>query len=209
MKEQKENTSVPSGSEKLLTQIANHHLFYGSFNPDLGLYNGKMGMVVFFFHYARYTGNPLYEDFAEEFLNEILDSLHIETPVNFKRGLSGIGGGIIYLIKQGFIETDIAETFRDFDDKIKEYDVRNMKDRSLETGVGGIATYVHSRLSVSQTEKETPFGEDYRRDLCKVYPAVHSEPEIWAEIVKDEPEADALSWKTGLRILLKEKEYDS
>ena len=52
----------------LLEKIANHYLFYGSFHSDLGLYNGKMGMVIFFFHYARYTGNSLYEDFAEEFL---------------------------------------------------------------------------------------------------------------------------------------------
>ena len=60
----------------LLEKIANHYLFYGSFHSDLGLYNGKMGMVIFFFHYARYTGNSLYEDFAEEFLNEILESAH-------------------------------------------------------------------------------------------------------------------------------------
>ena len=44
----------------LLEKIANHYLFYGSFYSDLGLYNGKMGMVIFFFHYARYTGNSLY-----------------------------------------------------------------------------------------------------------------------------------------------------
>ena len=43
----------------LLEKIANHYLFYGSFHSDLGLYNGKMGMVIFFFHYARYTGNSL------------------------------------------------------------------------------------------------------------------------------------------------------
>ena len=72
----------------LLEKIANHYLFYGSFHSDLGLYNGKMGMVIFFFHYARYTGNSLYEDFAEEFLNEILENLHTETPISFKRGPS-------------------------------------------------------------------------------------------------------------------------
>ena len=33
----------------LLEKIANHYLFYGSFHSDLGLYNGKMGMVIFFF----------------------------------------------------------------------------------------------------------------------------------------------------------------
>ena len=32
----------------LLEKIANHYLFYGSFHSDLGLYNGKMGMVIFF-----------------------------------------------------------------------------------------------------------------------------------------------------------------
>ena len=31
----------------LLEKIANHYLFYGSFHSDLGLYNGKMGMVIF------------------------------------------------------------------------------------------------------------------------------------------------------------------
>ena len=102
----------------LLEKIANHYLFYGSFHSDLGLYNGKMGMVIFFFHYARYTGNSLYEDFAEEFLNEILESLHTETPISFKRGLAGIGWGMLYLIKQGFMETDIQETFKDMDEKV-------------------------------------------------------------------------------------------
>lgn len=97
-----------------------------------------MGMVIFFFHYARYTGNSLYEDFAEEFLNEILENLHTETPISFKRGLAGIGWGMLYLIKQGFMETDIQETFKDMDDKVMEYNLLYMKDRSLETGAKGI-----------------------------------------------------------------------
>ena len=94
--------------------------------------------VIFFFHYARYTGNSLYEDFAEEFLNEILENLHTETPISFKRGLAGIGWGMLYLIKQGFMETDIQETFKDMDEKVMEYNLLYMKDRSLETGAKGI-----------------------------------------------------------------------
>lgn len=192
-----------SADEFLLKQIFNHCLFYGSFTPDLGLYNGKMGMVVFFFHYARYTGNTLYEDFAEEFLNEILDSLHIETPINFKRGLSGIGWGILYLIKQRFIETDIQETFKEIDDKIMEYNLLNMKDQSLETGATGIATYVYSRLSVS-TKGELPFTEEYIQSLYKVYPTIPSEHEILKSIIDQETEIDTLSWKVGLKILVED-----
>ena len=60
-----------SHDDVLLEKIANHYLFYGSFYSDLGLYNGKMGMIIFFFHYARYTGNSLYEDFAGELLDDI------------------------------------------------------------------------------------------------------------------------------------------
>lgn len=185
----------------LLNRIANHCLFYGSFNSDLGLYNGKMGMVIFFFHYARYTGNTLYENFAEEFLNEILDSLHNGTLISFKRGLSGIGWGILYLIKQGFMETDIQETFKDIDDKIMEYNLLNMKDQSLETGAKGVATYAHNRLSVS-LQGELPFMEDYRLILHKTYPDIYSEQEILKEIVQHGVEINPLSWKVGLRILL-------
>lgn len=184
--------------DALLKKIANHCLFYGSFHVDSGLYNGKMGMVIFFFHYARHIGNALYEDFAEEFLNEILDSLHTETPISFKRGLAGIGWGMLYLIRQGFMETDIQETFKDIDDKIMEYNLLNMKDQSLETGAAGIAAYIHSRTSISSQE-ETPFPKDFLQSLCKVYPVSPSDQEILREITKNE--TDTLSWKVGLRLL--------
>ena len=42
------------------------------------------------------------------------------------------------LIKQGFMETDIQETFKDMDEKVMEYNLLYMKDRSLETGAKGI-----------------------------------------------------------------------
>ena len=71
-------------------------------------------------------------------LNEILENLHTETPISFKRGLAGIGWGMLYLIKQGFMETDIQETFKDMDEKVMEYNLLYMKDRSLETGAKGI-----------------------------------------------------------------------
>ena len=187
----------------LLEKIANHYLFYGSFYSDLGLYNGKMGMIIFFFHYARYTGNSLYEDFAEEFLNEILESLHTETPISFKRGLAGIGWGMLYLIKQGFMETDIQETFKDMDDKVMEYNLLYMKDRSLETGAKGIAASVHSRLSVS-LQGELPFEESYRQTLYETYPDVCPEQEIWEGIIGHDIKAESLSLKAGLGILLKD-----
>lgn len=37
-----------------------------------------------------------------------------------------------------FMETDIQETFKDMDEKVMEYNLLYMKDRSLETGAKGI-----------------------------------------------------------------------
>ena len=41
--------------EILLKRIANHQMLHGSFCSDLGIQNGKMGIVLFFYHYARYV----------------------------------------------------------------------------------------------------------------------------------------------------------
>ena len=62
--------------EALLKRIADHQMLHGSFRRDLGVLNGKMGIVLFFFHYARYTGRVLYEDFAGEMLEEVIQELH-------------------------------------------------------------------------------------------------------------------------------------
>ena len=48
--------------EILLKRIANHQMLHGSFCSDLGIQNGKMGIVLFFYHYARYVKNTLYEN---------------------------------------------------------------------------------------------------------------------------------------------------
>ena len=44
-----------------LQQIAQYYMLHGRFLPSLGLFDGKMGLVLFFFHYSRYIQNPLYE----------------------------------------------------------------------------------------------------------------------------------------------------
>ena len=61
---------------ELLKRIANHLIINSSFLDNLGLFHGKMGIVIFFYHYSRYTHNPLYEEFAGELLDEIFEEIH-------------------------------------------------------------------------------------------------------------------------------------
>ena len=138
--------------EILLRRIANHQMLHGSFCGDPGILNGKMGVVIFFFHYARHTGNALYEDFAGEMLDEVLEDLHDEVPIRFSNGLSGIGWGIEYLAQHQFVELSADEALQEIDNKVMERDLLRMKDVSWETGAQGIAAYVDMRLCHSANE---------------------------------------------------------
>ena len=170
--------------EILLKRIANHQMLHGSFCGDPGILNGKMGVVIFFFHYARHTGNTLYD----------------EVPIRFSNGLSGIGWGIEYLAQHQFVELSADEALQEIDNKVMERDLLRMKDVSWETGAQGIAAYVDMRLCHSANELSS-FDGAYLQVLRKVCPEVQSWKSIWEKVLQTDFKEEELSWKHGLRIL--------
>jgi hypothetical protein len=101
-----------------LRRIANILMINASFTENLGLLNGKMGIAIFFYHYFRYTNIKIYDDYAGELLDEIYQQIKLTTPVDFANGLTGIGWGIEYLVKQKFVQADTDETLEDIDSLI-------------------------------------------------------------------------------------------
>ena len=150
----------------ILQQIANHLIINSSFLTDLSLYHGKMGIVLFFCNYARYTGNSVYEEFAGELLDELFSEIHDGIGVDFENGLSGIGWGILYLLKNNFIVGSPDDILEDIDAKMLEVNLLRLRDLSLERGIAGIVTYLTNRLSV-QYEKSC-FYADFISDLQKL-----------------------------------------
>jgi hypothetical protein len=150
--------------EEILSLIARYLMLYGSFISNIGLLNGKTGIVVFFYHYARYTGKKQYDDFAGELIDEIYKEIHRDAPCNFRDGLCGIAWGIEYLIRNQFVKADPDKILTDLDKQIKERDVRQTTDYTLETGLKGIACYVISRQANRNVENSliTP---EYIEDL--------------------------------------------
>ena len=129
-----------------LQQIADMLLLNGTLTECPGLVNGKMGILVFFFHYARYTGNELYADYAMDLVGEMLNQIHVNSPADYEKGLAGIGVGIDYLIRNDFLnaEDDICE---DFDQRMVRavlYDP--WSDFSQYDGMTGYGRYWISRL---------------------------------------------------------------
>ncbi len=151
-------------NEDTLKRIACYLMLHGSFTPNIGLLNGKMGIAIFFYHYARHTNKHIYDDFAGELIDEIYKEIHMDSPRDFKDGLSGIAWGIEYLIQNSFIEADTDEVLEELDVQILERDVRKIKDISLETGLKGIAHYVISRCG--NRSKPNPYiSREYIQDL--------------------------------------------
>lgn len=146
----------------LLQQIANHLIVNSSFLDDLGLYHGKMGLVLFFVHYARYAENKIYEDFAGELIDEIFEDIHAGITWNFENGIAGIGWGILYLFKHGFINGTVAEVLEDVDQYIREVNLLRLKDLSIERGLGGLLLYLSERIAVGK--ESIPFDEAYMKD---------------------------------------------
>jgi hypothetical protein len=127
-------------------RIANVLLLNASFIDNPGLLNGKTGIAIFFYNYFRYSGNKIYEDYAGELIDEIYEEINTGTPVNFENGLTGIGWGIEYLVKNKFVQADTDEALVEIDTSI----YRNSLYRPflLDTGndLFGYGLYYIARL---------------------------------------------------------------
>lgn len=158
-----------------------------SFLTDVGLFSGKMGLVLFFVHYSKYTSGTMYEDIADELMDEIWEEVTKEIPFDFQSGLCGIGWGLEYLIQKGFVEGESLEVCEELDKKIMEKDPRRITNFSLEKGMAGLLHYIlaHIRGCILQGTK-LPFDAVYLHD---VYTAVNSIPQ---KKLKKDPGLSAL-----------------
>ena len=91
------NLELKTKIDNRLQRIANVLILNVSFTDNLGLLNGKMGIAILFYHYARYTKNDIYEEYAGQLINEIYEGITNVSSVDFFNGLTSIGWGIEYM----------------------------------------------------------------------------------------------------------------
>ena len=148
-------------NEILLQQVADHLIIQSSGLSDLGLYHGKMGIVLFFAHYARYTKNHVYDDFADELMDEIYADIHAGLFLDLENGLAGIGWGILYLLKNGFTEGDPGVVLKDLDQRMQEINLLRVKEQSLARGLTGYIQYLTERIAIGNHPFDTAYLADY------------------------------------------------
>lgn len=71
-----------------------------------GLIYGHIGVMLFMYHYARYTGISQYEDSAESIFDFVTEDHMKKMRRTFFDGLYGVGWAIKYLMKHHFVEAD-------------------------------------------------------------------------------------------------------
>lgn len=133
--------------EKDLQQIVDMLLLNGTLTECPGLVNGKVGIAIFFFHYAQFTKNDLYADYAMDLIAETVDQLSVNSPADYEKGVAGIGVGIEYMICKSFlsVEDDICE---DFDQRmIRAVMYDHLVNFSLYEGLIGYGRYWLARLN--------------------------------------------------------------
>lgn len=81
--------------------IIRYLMFRSKILEETSLTKGQMGVVIMFCSYSRFAGKPKFEQLADEQVEYVL---HIPDgmPVGLD-GLCGIGWGITYLFKHGFV----------------------------------------------------------------------------------------------------------
>ena len=129
-------------------QVSNDSLF-----SSPGLWYGQMGSVIFLSHYAKYTGDMQYEEYAIDNLGLILEGISPESQAGFAHGIAGIGAGIEYLNRTGLIDVDTDMILEDVDHYIFYRKImRNQyENNGLENGFTGLGQYYLSRINCRQT----------------------------------------------------------
>ena len=120
-----------------LQSYADVLLLNGSFVDNLGFGKGKMGIAISLYYYAHYNISKVFEDCADELIDEIYEEINTATPLDFENGLTGIGWGLEYLVRNGFLEGDTDDILKGIDftlsESLNEYlpEIRAVKKKEI------------------------------------------------------------------------------
>ena len=149
-----------------LDRIQHILMLRSKFIPNVGLLNGKMGIIISFAHLYEYTHSEVYYDYMSELLDDVMEHIYKSLDFGFMSGLSGVGWGIEYLLQNQFVEGQGIEICEEIDWKIMTFDSRRIIDLSLDSGLEGLLHYVliHIRGN-NEANALLPFDERYFTDL--------------------------------------------
>lgn len=128
----------------------------------IGLFCGKMGLCIYFYHQEQIKKNKRYGKFADKLLNSIFKQINIKTLISLEDGLIGVGLGLNYLIDNGFQRGNVNHILPELDDKVYKtawFDLLNGVSGSTETlkSIFEVALYFTIRLQNNKLNGSSRF----------------------------------------------------
>lgn len=126
-------------------------------NLPLGLFDGKMGLCIYFFHLAKLRNDHEYLSFAEKLLKHIYSLAGELSTIHLHAGMSGVAWGIHYLVKNEFVTGNLDQVLQEADDllfRTIQFDWLNKQEENRLNYLK-LLVYYSSRLqtTINKTEK--------------------------------------------------------
>jgi hypothetical protein len=134
----------------ILPELTGHLMINGSMVFFSGLLHGKLGISLFFFHCGRYAKNPLYDEYARYLVDLAMSQIHDDYPLDYERGLAGVGTGLDYLKKYGYFDAG-DDYMNHIDSKI----IRAVGYERRTDMLTGFGRYLLSRYGSKQAVKDS------------------------------------------------------
>jgi hypothetical protein len=109
-----------------LDRITNFLLLNALFLPNIGL-NGKGGVAIFLYELFKKTQKKSYIMIADKLIDQIYAGLNKNIAPDFMSGVSGIGWCINYLVKNGFLESNIDDILDELDIQLFQLNYRQFQ----------------------------------------------------------------------------------
>ncbi len=87
-------------------------------NIPIGLYEGQMGICIYFYYLHKITEDKYYKKLADKILDNICQKIGATRTIDIKNGIAGIGLGVNYLIKNKSITGNANKILENIDNKI-------------------------------------------------------------------------------------------
>lgn len=165
-----------------MQKVINYIAFKASQIPNLGLYHGRMGMILALFSYAKCNNDSLLYNYANQLLNySSMDDF--VGDISLESGITGVGLCYTLLYKAKIINDDLNDLLWEIDNKLMCIDPRRFQDFSFRTGASGILYYYRMRLSLNVPLRSIDI--DYIKELDNRFQSNNSRMIIHSSFMND------------------------
>src|ERR1035437_610984 len=140
--------------KNILLKIANTLVINKQNLDSVGLLKGLTGVALFLYEYSYLTKNEMYNNLADDMLDDIFEYTKNISLTDMAHGLSGIGWSVEYLIQKNFVEGKPDEVLEDVHLKLLENIKNKTIDSSIDIPLSNYGLYIISRIKNKNIEED-------------------------------------------------------